>query len=412
MPISLTQPLISILVPIYEVEAYLPKCIKSLINQTYKNLEIILVNDGSPDSSAEVCEKYAKHDSRIKVIHQQNSGLVSARKAGILAATGEYIAYLDGDDWVDEVMYAQLMEVALQTGAEVVAAGHKEVLGNQVVEVLHNQLPTGLYTSSQLEQKLYPNMLYSGKFSQFGVFTYLWNKLFKKEVVLASQLDVPNKIFIGEDAACLYPALLKAKSIYITDSSNYHYVQHPKSMVKARKLNGNEIDRYNLLYSHLHQAFSTNHHSKVLNSQLEHFMLSLLTVRTGLDFYGDGEVNELFAFGKVAATSKLIICGAGTFGQNLISRIKNNTQFELVAWLDNLAEFYKKFGFDVCRLAEIQQLNFDYVLVAYVDEKNALVIKRQLEDLGVPNNKILTVNHFSTYPIQALLQKYGLELQE
>lgn len=411
MPTSLTQPLISVLVPIYGVDAYLPKCIESLLKQTYKNLEIILVNDGSPDNSAQICEKYAELDSRIRVIHQQNGGLVSARKVGILAATGEYIAYVDGDDWVDEAMYTQLIEVALQTGAEIIAAGHKEVLGNQVVEVLHNQLPAGLYTSSQLEQKLYPNMLFSGKFSQFGIFTYLWNKLFKKEVVLASQLNVPDEIFIGEDAACLYPALLRSKSVYVTDSSNYHYVQHPKSMVKARKLNNNELNRYNLLYLHLYQAFSTSNQSQTLNSQLEHFMLSLLTVRTGLDFHGDGEVNELFAFGKVAVTSKLIVCGAGTFGQHLINKIKNNTQFELVAWLDSLSDIYKGFGFDVSSLAKIKNLDFDYVLVAYVDEQNFFTVKKQLEELGINNNKILTINHFYSYPIQALLQKYGLELQ-
>ena len=94
--------LISVIVPIYRIDRYVGLCIESLINQTYKNLEIILVDDGSPDRCPEICDLYAKKDSRIKVIHKENGGLVSARKAGIMTATGKYVGYVDGDDWVGE----------------------------------------------------------------------------------------------------------------------------------------------------------------------------------------------------------------------------------------------------------------------------------------------------------------------
>ena len=101
--------LISVIVPIYRVEAYLEQCIQSIRNQTYKNLEIILVDDGSDDQCPQICDRYARVDERIKVVHKVNGGLDSARKAGIIAASGKYIGYVDGDDWIEPEMYEQLL---------------------------------------------------------------------------------------------------------------------------------------------------------------------------------------------------------------------------------------------------------------------------------------------------------------
>lgn len=115
--------LLSVIVPVYNTEPYLRKCIESVCNQTYKNLEIILVDDGSTDLSGTICDKFAAKDSRIKVIHKENEGLVSARKAGVLAARGEYIANIDGDDYIDLEMFKTMMQVALQQGVDMVQCG-------------------------------------------------------------------------------------------------------------------------------------------------------------------------------------------------------------------------------------------------------------------------------------------------
>ena len=104
------KPLISIIIPVYNVERYLVQCIDSVCGQTYKNLEIILINDGSTDQSGNICDEYAKKDLRIKVIHKENGGNTSARKAGFTVATGEYIGFVDSDDWIDETMFGDLME--------------------------------------------------------------------------------------------------------------------------------------------------------------------------------------------------------------------------------------------------------------------------------------------------------------
>ena len=117
------QPLISVIVPVYKVEPYLERCVKSIINQTYKNLEIILVNDGSPDRCGEMCDEFARQDSRISVIHKENGGLSSARNAGLDVMKGEYVGFVDSDDWIEPEMYMTLYELSIKYNVQAVACG-------------------------------------------------------------------------------------------------------------------------------------------------------------------------------------------------------------------------------------------------------------------------------------------------
>ena len=112
--------MLSIIVPIYKIEEFLRQCVESILAQSFQDFELILVDDGSPDSCPEICEQYAEKDSRIKVIHKLNGGLVSARKAGLKAASGEYIGYVDGDDWIEPDFYEKLMRKAMNFDADIV----------------------------------------------------------------------------------------------------------------------------------------------------------------------------------------------------------------------------------------------------------------------------------------------------
>lgn len=139
---------ISIIVPVYNVEMYLQRCIESIRSQTMKNLEILLVDDGSTDASGEICDKYAAADPRIRVLHRQNGGLVSARQAGLRMSTGRYVAFADSDDWMEADMYGSLYEKARSQDADAVMEGMKEdVLGDG--RERRNLMPEGLYCSEE-----------------------------------------------------------------------------------------------------------------------------------------------------------------------------------------------------------------------------------------------------------------------
>ena len=123
-------PIISIIVPVFNVGKYLEKCIASIVGQTYTNLEIILIDDGSTDNSSQICDAWAERDSRIRVIHQKNSGVAAVRNKGLQAATGEYIGFVDSDDWITDTMYQDMMDGILLTNADAAFTGFNRVLEN------------------------------------------------------------------------------------------------------------------------------------------------------------------------------------------------------------------------------------------------------------------------------------------
>lgn len=136
--------IVSVIVPIYNISCYLKKCLDSIINQKYKNLEIVLVDDGSTDGSSKICDDYASYDERIKVIHKKNEGLVRARKTGLLASSGDIIAYVDGDDWIESDMIETLYNIMESQDVDIVMCGRYEDAGDIYRQVYHG-IPSGRY---------------------------------------------------------------------------------------------------------------------------------------------------------------------------------------------------------------------------------------------------------------------------
>ncbi len=402
---------ISVIVPIYNVERYLPQCVESIINQTYTNLEIILVNDGSPDNCGKICDHYAAKDSRIKVIHKENGGLVSARKAGLQLSTGEYIAYVDGDDWIEEKMYSSLYKSAKESNADIVIAGHKEELGGKVVEISLNSIPAGIYKKEDLPFKVFSKMLYTGKFSQFGIYSYLWNKLFKREVIYNFQMAVDNSISMAEDAACTYPCILNAETICITEDAHYRYRQHINSMVKTRDKNILDVEKFNILYEHLYHFFSLSPFKDSLLEQLNNFILSLLTVRTDTFLVNNESSGFTYPFKLSKKNAKVIICGAGTFGQHLQHRFSNGNDITIVAWIDELYQFYQKSELPVSAIEEIHNTEYDFILVAFINEVVAEQVEERLIAFGIPANKVIKPSVFDKGDVKQILIDLGIRVK-
>ena len=163
--------LISVIVPIYGVEKYLNKCVESLIGQTYKVLEIILVDDGSKDNCPTLCDEWAKKDSRIKVVHKENGGLSDARNAGLPYATGEYISFIDSDDYIEPTFYERLFAAIEEAGAEIAECG------TRYVDECGNELKIRQSQDGCFDTLTALKMLIQEK----GLYQTVWNKLYKKE---------------------------------------------------------------------------------------------------------------------------------------------------------------------------------------------------------------------------------------
>ncbi|MBQ9082384.1 MAG: glycosyltransferase [Clostridia bacterium] len=173
------QPLISVIVPVYNVEQYLHRCVDSIRIQTYTNLEIILVDDGSPDRCGEICDEYAAQDSRVKVIHQENGGLSAARNAGLDACTGEYVAFVDSDDYIMPEMYATMIDELLKQNVDICICQwqYEFADGRQVVDAP--------YVNKELVEKMtsseFARFMFKGAYEN-GVVIAAWNKLYKRHI--------------------------------------------------------------------------------------------------------------------------------------------------------------------------------------------------------------------------------------
>lgn len=222
----------SIIVPIYKIEQYITQCIESIIHQTYKNIEIILVDDGSDDNCPVICDEYALKDDRIKVIHKENGGLVSARKAGALEATGDYICCVDGDDYIAENYIEEFEKKINETEAEIVCCGYYLVTPEKQTYTPVNARK-GYYSKDDICTELFPNLLQneSGRF----FLPTVWGKAIRAELYKKKQMEVPDQVTMGEDGACTVPCIYAAHSLEIMDKGLYYYRYNESSMTKGRK---------------------------------------------------------------------------------------------------------------------------------------------------------------------------------
>lgn len=331
--------MISVIVPIYNVEKYLRQCIESICGQTYHDLEIILVDDGSTDGCYGICEEYKKKDDRIVVIHKANGGLVSARNAGIRAATGQYIAYADGDDWMEPDMCERMYQKIAEQNVDVVMCGRYEDTGESSKQVFQG-LPEGKYERHALVEMVYPRMIVNDKFFSWGIFPGLWDKLFRRECIERFQLAVDERIAMGEDAACVYPCLLNVKSIYIMQECLYHYRQTTSSMVKKGQGRNLEREQFRILYQSVETELGKYKEIYDLRWQWRKYVLFLMIPRADKLYRNFADLDYLFPFPDVRKGASIILYGAGTYGQRLYAFLQETGFCEVAAWVDrNFAEF-------------------------------------------------------------------------
>lgn len=375
--IKLKLPLISIIVPIYNVGKYVHQCIDSIERQTYSNIQIVLVDDGSTDESAQICDEHARKDKRIKVIHKKNGGLVSARKTGIKEATGELIGYVDGDDWIEPNMYEKLYQKMQQENVDIVMCGRYENTLYKEKKV-YQSYSEGKYNKEDMKLKIYPRMIVNELFFEWGITPTLWDKLFKKECILPYQLEVDHRIVWGEDAACTYPCLLNVSSIYIIQECLYHYRQTPSSMSKSIPNAEEEKQKYQILYHYTLDKFEKYKNIYDLKEQWIKYILFLMVARSDTLYYKYEKIKYLFPFKNVKKGEKIILYGAGTYGRRLYSYLQRTGFCKVIKWVDQDYCNLRREGLNVWAIDCIEQNEYDHIIVAITYAKARREAVREL----------------------------------
>ena len=220
---------ISMIIPVYNAEQYLKKCVDSVRAQTYGKLEIILVDDGSTDSSGELCDAYAEKDERIRVVHKENGGLVSAWKAGVKECSGEYVSFLDSDDWIDPEMLSEMSVYLTGNDREMVISDYIIERDGGSQEYVWQKLAPGEYGRKEIEEKIFPCLL--GQEERYITISRCM-KLISKRLISENGNYTDPAIIVGEDTTIMLPVLLDCQRIVAMDhKAYYHYLYVKESMV-------------------------------------------------------------------------------------------------------------------------------------------------------------------------------------
>lgn len=264
-------PLISIIVPVYNVELYIETCIKSLIEQTYKNLEIIIIDDGSDDNSLNICKQYALKDKRIKLIHQKNSGVSAARNKGIGAAAGDYIGFVDADDYCDKNMFKYLYESLIKYEADIACCRRNEIKNNKIIDV------TGYYYNE--DEKVLTKLEMLSRYVQSMDYSVA-NKIYKKDII--KNYILPHDIIFGEDFFTVFKWLSCAEKIVYLKAPLYFRVNRNNSLTGSNENLQQKIS-CSLQQLKSFQKYINNYDKSIINNFNKRYMRSLYSLRCQLE---------------------------------------------------------------------------------------------------------------------------------
>lgn len=374
--------LISIIVPIYNVKDYLTACVNSILSQTYSNIEIILVDDGSTDGSGRLCDEFAAQDSRVRVIHKENGGLVSARKAGAAAAKGEYILNVDGDDWIGENRVENMVERGASLGVDMIymAGIYKEYEYGSVYQ-WGFPLEYGIYDRRKIRDILLPGLVDTRVFLKRNISPSLCSWGIKKKLFQEIEATVDNGMTLGEDLVCLLSCIVESNYISCIDEPDYHYIKTRKgSIIQACD---SQIERLRLFTEKIKEFFLNHKYipnlEKVICQYIFHVML--MVEYSSCWFKND---SYLFPYREVKNGSRVVVYGAGNVGKHLISYLRKDPRYPLVAWVDTnvIADEIEN------DLTVIPDQQYDYILISVLEYETACDIKKSLINKGINEDKI------------------------
>lgn len=381
---------ISVIVTIYNLEKYIEKCLDSILNQQYPIKELVLVDDGSEDNSFLICQEYKKNNPNIIIVRTNRVGTAAARMEGTQKASGDYIAYVDGDDWIESTMYSEYMNLANIYTADVIIG---EIIKDyQETSVLvKNRIKSGIYTDKN-HIELLENMWDCGSFSNGGIHASLCSKVFRRESIKPYIEKVDKRIAFGEDAAVLYPFLMDCKKVMVTDLIGYHWVMHENSKTHSHDLL--YLEELNYLDNYIRPI--------IPEALLLPFMLNQIqnALHREFDFCNKYEIqckdNQqrnlpfLFPFELVEKTDRVLIYGNGMVGKCFCNQLKNG--YCAVVGVVDMNNFNND-DYDVIRPEEIKEYEFDKLIIAADKEDVAKEIKDVVISKGVDEKKIVWKNY-------------------
>ena len=381
---------ISVIIPVYNAERYLRRCLDSVLAQEFKEMEVICIDDGSTDNCPQILEEYANKDKRIRVIRKENSGLVSARKTGIQAASGKYTGYVDSDDWIEPEMYKELYRVAEQYQADLVCSGH--IWEKNTKLYCYDGFAEGMYRGEEL-RNLKSKIFFYDRERIYGIRPHLVSKLFKTSILKKVQMTIPDEVSDCEDWLCMVAYILESSAVYVLKKAFYHYIYHGESM--SHRENLHYLDNIGRVYRTFRSMYSHPNFSKNLQVQCELYITKM--VLHGLNECMGFSVSDLMRVNPVwierfPVNSKIVLYGAGRLGKIYYRQIMadNMGRLQLCGWVDRNFQQMERNPGRIEPPEYLRTADYDYVLLALMDRQPAEEAREQLIScFGVAPEKIV-----------------------
>lgn len=377
---------ISVIVTFYNQEDFVYKCVESILGQTYKDLQIILVNDGSSDATQELCDAYARQDSRITVIHKENGGVMSARSAGLMIAEGSYVSIVDGDDWIESDMYMKMAEVAVEEDCDFVQCDMFRDRGN--ISTRPRQVGHAQLIEHPKEKEFIWEALLDQEQTNCYVTPNLANKLIKTLLAKNVCFRLPVSMHHSEDCAAVIDLLAnESERIFLLPLSLYHYVWQEKSHNNVSNFSRmlEIIDWYRVAQEIMMRGGIWKQYEKLVQKSVIWELLN--TIRSIRAYEGK---MPLYCFSDVDILrgKRVVLYGASNIGQDYYYQLRMEEDIQIVAWVDKAANTLMLEGIDLQLPDVLHTLDFDYILVAVKSQGTAEQIIRELSS-KVLQEKIL-----------------------
>lgn len=376
--------LISVIVPVFQVEEYLEKCISSILHQTYKNLEIILVDDGSADGSGEMCDKYALSDNRINVIHKENGGLSSSRNAGIEIAKGKYLCFVDSDDMIHEQYIEKLWRLCVNYDADIAQCDFLCIDKDSKLLPLNPDRDICVLSGMEALREYC-----------FGIsevqYCVSWNKLYRKELFDGIRFPVGRQ---HEDVFTSYKLLYKAKRVVLTSEYLYYYLQRADSITgkgfTLKFLDRADAFKERIDFLHEHSLLdeerqvmirTLGEYKKDYDMLKEYYAGELEIIESVYNYYiklkdaigQNTEKNavDTFSFDKYEEIVKKdwVLYGAGGFGRFIYNMYKERNYGTLKLWVDNFWHTKKDLDYKISPLDRLHETKDNKIVVAIVNDE-------------------------------------------
>lgn len=383
---DITDAKISVIIPVYNGETHLSRCIESVRMQTYKNLQIILIDDGSMDNSLVICQQFAQLDPRIEVYHTENRGLVAARKYGLTLATGAYIGFTDADDYIDAEMFYKLLQKIIETDADFVHSGYIEEIGDiqkNVYDFDESIINMGdTYCRNNILKKYI-----LGRKDENYISSSIWSKLFKREFIKKCYSPLPNEQQYGEDLLCLCRCILESHRIVLIKKAMYHYVigENTLSHLKYDEYMIKEVRLWNCFINILQEYNCYEFLKDSAYYFLKNRMIDVISADSSIKipipqfYYKDLDLIR---------HKKIVIFGAGKVGRDYYTQISKYQYCEIVAWIDsNWYEYHFDYA-EVVNIEKVFSIQWDLVIIAVKDKVIGMEIMDLLVKMGVDIEKI------------------------